>query len=292
MENTRLSKNEIKQLMNYNRKVKTKSKSDRIRCLIYWGKGWSWKQIKEALFISDATIKSYLDKYKAGGIDELLSVHYEGNNNKLTEKQEDIIREYVKDKSALTTEDVCDFVKDHFGIQYTTNGMVKTLTRLGFTYREMEKEAYEVDPYLQGIHYGFSYIDKVINQKKDESIYFINAGKVLYSPNLSYGWIVKKHIYHKETLNIEVEANIAYDLKTNEVITSKIEGADDSSIKTLLKKIFHKNSNTRQITIMVYNASKSKLRTIKSFIKKYAKDISIELIEVPPYKPRLHIDSN
>jgi transposase len=293
MENKRLNQTEIKKLIQKNKSIRSKAESDRIRCIIYWGKGWSWKNIKEALFISDATIKSYIDKYKNGGIDELLTIRYEGNNNKLTKEQENHIKDFIKSRFAITTEDVCKYVKNTFNIQYTINGMTKTLLRLGFTYKETDKEPFEIDPYLQGIHFGFSYIKKVLELREDEYLYFINAGKVLYNPNLNYGWVDKSlEQCDNKTLNINIEANIAYNLKTNEIITAKSVQDNTNSIKSLVKKLIDKNEGAQRLTIMVYNASKGKLRMIKSQIKKNPSDTKIELIEVPSYNPILNIDND
>ncbi len=292
MENKRLDEKEIKKLIQKNKSIRSKTKSDRIRCIIYWGKGWSWKNIKEALFISDATIKSYIDKYKMGGIDELLTLRYEGNNNKLTKEQEDNIKNYIKSRYALNTEDVCKYVRDTFGIHYTINGMTKTLLRLGFTYKEIDKESFEIDPYLQGMHFGFSYIKSVLRLDEDEQLYFINAGKVLYNPNLNYGWVDKSLINKDDKpTNINIEADIAYNLKTNEIITAKTNYDKANSIKSVVRKIIEKNIGERRVIIMIYNASKGKLRMIKSQIKRCQSDTIIELIEVPSYNPILNIDS-
>ena len=45
----RLKENEINELIVLHKSLKKKNDADKIKCLIYWGKGWSWKEIKEAL---------------------------------------------------------------------------------------------------------------------------------------------------------------------------------------------------------------------------------------------------
>ena len=83
MEN-RLSKHEIKSLIALHKTLKNKNDADKIKCLILWGKGWSWLQIKEALLISEHYISNVINEYKIGKINKVLKNNHTGNNFKMT----------------------------------------------------------------------------------------------------------------------------------------------------------------------------------------------------------------
>src|SRR4030042_1552925 len=70
----RLTREEINNLIFFHKTLKNKNDADKIKCIIYWGKGWTWEQIKE-----------------------------------------------------------------QFGINYTADGMVLTLKRLGYRYKKPKK---------------------------------------------------------------------------------------------------------------------------------------------------------
>ena len=91
----RLSETEISELIAIHKELRSKRDADKLKCIIYWGKGYSWEEIKQLLFISDGTIKNYVDRYQVGKIKALLEVHYEGNNHKLSAEQIEGLVNYV-----------------------------------------------------------------------------------------------------------------------------------------------------------------------------------------------------
>src|SRR4030042_1067816 len=80
----RLTREEINNLIFFHKTLKNKNDADKIKCIIYWGKGWTWEQIKEILFISDNYIHDVINKYKKGKIEELLKNNKTGHNFKMT----------------------------------------------------------------------------------------------------------------------------------------------------------------------------------------------------------------
>ena len=70
--NYRLSEDEIQKLKKLHKSLKIKREAYKINCLILWGKGWEWSDIKEALLISEHTISDIINKYKNQGIKGLL----------------------------------------------------------------------------------------------------------------------------------------------------------------------------------------------------------------------------
>ncbi len=59
----RLLKEEIADIIALHKQLKRQKDADKLKCKIYWGKGYSWEQIKGLLFISDGTIKNYIDAF-------------------------------------------------------------------------------------------------------------------------------------------------------------------------------------------------------------------------------------
>ena len=92
----RLSAEELSQLVYLHKKTKNLKDGDKIKCIIYWGSGWTWEEIKEALFITDGTIKSYIDYYENGGISEFLKNRHDGHNYKLNSEHENFLVNYFE----------------------------------------------------------------------------------------------------------------------------------------------------------------------------------------------------
>ncbi|RDH43168.1 hypothetical protein [Zooshikella ganghwensis] len=49
----------------------------KINAVILLGSGWKLKQVKEALLIDDETLRSYVEKYRSGGVKKLLETNYQ-----------------------------------------------------------------------------------------------------------------------------------------------------------------------------------------------------------------------
>lgn len=60
----RLSEEEIQKLKKLHKSLKIKREADKIKCIVLWGKGWEWSEIKEALLISEHAISDIINKYK------------------------------------------------------------------------------------------------------------------------------------------------------------------------------------------------------------------------------------
>lgn len=292
--NNRLSSNEIKELIQIQNKCKLKAESDKLKCVIYWGQAWSWNQIKNALFISDGTIKSYIDKYKSGGVKDLLLTHYDGHNRKLTKNQEEKMVKYIINNNMHNTKQICEYIKKEFGIIYTSNGIVRTLNRLGFIYNKPEENSYQVDSYLQGIHLGLSYLHKLSTIKENENIYFVNVDCIDNNSKIDYGWEKidedSKSKYSKDNEDTTViNIFMAYNLRTYKVINvSQSDYPNDDPKIILIKKILKANTHNDKIHLILYNIPINKNKKLLKFINK--QKIKIELTYVPSYKPKLKFD--
>jgi transposase len=287
----RLTQEEIDNLIEVHRLVRRRSAADKIKCIIYWGKGWSWEQIKEALFISDGTIKSYLDQYKNNGIEALTKENRHGNNYKLSETEEKILTNYVDRYPVSSTKQVCNYIKTRFGKKYTVSGITKTLHRLGFSYKKPERLPCKNDPYLEKWFLLNYYIDFEYHSE-DECLYFMDASGFEYNSKIDYGWMRKGKDNGKKikttTGRKKLNVNGAYNPITKEVITViQEENTTTETNIALIKKLIKANPNKKKIKIRLDNASMNKSKDLFNFIKK--QKIKIELIFQPPYSPHLNL---
>lgn len=285
----RLSSEKIIHLMKMHRKIKNRKDADKLKCIIYWGKGWSWEQIKEALFISDGSIKNYIDKYFEGGIDKLLSSNYAGHNYRLSKNEEKQLEWYVNRFCVLTTAQSCEYVRKTFKKNITISGMTKMLKRLGFVYKKPKKRPCKVSVEKQNDFLN-KYFNLVENLKDDESIYFLDGSGFEHNSKMDYGWIKrgKNKEIKTNTGRKKINVNGAYNPMTKEVITIDYEENTTSKHNIeLVKKIIKCSPNKRKITLILDNASMNKSKDFKDFI--YNCDIEIILFFLPPYSPNLNL---
>ena len=76
MKNFWLTGEELRELRIAHRAECNCTAAYKINAIILLGSGWNLDQVKEALLIDDETLRSYVEKYKTGGIKKLTETNY------------------------------------------------------------------------------------------------------------------------------------------------------------------------------------------------------------------------
>lgn len=136
--------------------VKQKNRYDVV--LLYM-EGYSRKKISEILHIPLRTVSYHILSYEKGGMESLLIVKQPGAQKKLTDKQEtellSVISTQTPEEAGLgvfanwTAALACAFVKQKFGISYSSRGMLNLFYRLGLSYTRPTYTLDKADPKKQ-----------------------------------------------------------------------------------------------------------------------------------------------
>lgn len=59
---------EIAELKAAHRHAKTRREAHRIKAVVLFGKGWTAAEVAEALLLDEDTVRSYLARYRRGGL--------------------------------------------------------------------------------------------------------------------------------------------------------------------------------------------------------------------------------
>jgi len=108
----------------------------KINAVILLGTGWKLKQVKEALLLDDETLRSYVEKYREGGIQKLIVTNYKGAQSQLDENQIEQLCKELEKHIYLTTHSVIEYVGSTFCIFYSPDGMRDLLHRIGYEYKK------------------------------------------------------------------------------------------------------------------------------------------------------------
>jgi transposase len=289
----RLSADEIKHLITLYKQLKNVKDADKIRCVIYWGRGYSWKEIAELLFLSEDTVRSYVGKYQSDGIDELTGTKHKGNNYKLTPEQEVAVVEYVRHHRVLSASKVCAFVYITYGIRFSVNGMTQTLKRLGCRYKKpkllpakanrQQQEAWVKDFYT------------LMDSKSEyHEVFWIDGSGFEHNSNPHYGWYApgEKAVLKSTSSRRRVNVNGALNCLSDEV--SAIVQEKTTTAKTnveLLKKVIRSYKHATEITFILDNARINHARYFTGFVERLNRQgkIAVHLVYLPTYSPNLNV---
>ena len=78
MKNFQLSNTELETLRAAHRDCRDKRSAYRVNAVILLGCGGTTKQVADALLIDEGTLRSYIKRYRKGGVDKLLQDNYSG----------------------------------------------------------------------------------------------------------------------------------------------------------------------------------------------------------------------
>lgn len=292
----RLEDFEIEELIQLHKTLKKKKEADKIKCLVLWGKGWSWQNIKEALLVSEHYISDLLGKYNTGKIKKVLENNYGANHKYLTVKQETKLCHYLDDNFIPSSKFVVKYIEDDFGVTYTHDGLVIMLHRLGYSYKKPviipgKTPSEEVQKtFINDFYELFN------NKKADESFYFWDGSGFVHNVKASYGWIRKgtSKIIESNTGRKKINVNGACevsDFETVSIIQDGSQAVNQFSNLKLLKKIIRSHPEKRKFYLFLDNAPSNHALRFTGFVNKLNEytSINVELKFLPTYSPNLNL---
>jgi len=120
---------EVRSLRALHRSCRDRRLADRIKAIVLLGTGWTVSDTGEALMLDEDTVREYVQLYRRGGTDLLLSLHYQGSSPKLSSEQMDALDRHLSQTTYLRVQDIVAYVESTFGVVYTIQGMTDLLDK-------------------------------------------------------------------------------------------------------------------------------------------------------------------
>lgn len=179
------------------------------------------------------------------------------------------------------------YIKDTFGVSYTSQGLVHLLHRIGFVYKKTKQVPGKADPEKQRAFLEEKYHKTKEQMKENDRIYFVDATHPQHNSMPAYGWILKGETKEiptntgRKRININGAIDIAdldFQFRTEETINA------DAMIN-LFKQIEENNPFAEHIYVIMDNARYNRASKLKEFMTS-SKIIPLYL---PPYAPNLNL---
>lgn len=274
--------------------VKQKNRYDVV--LLYM-EGYSRKKISEILHIPLRTVSYHILSYEKGGMESLLIVKQPGAQKKLTDKQETELLSVI---STQTPEEVglgvfanwtaalaCAFVKQKFGISYSSRGMLNLFDRLGLSYTRPTYTLDKADPKKQEqFRKTFETLKKLLEGDittilfEDESM--IRDYQAIMKTCFPKG---KQRIIPTYGKHEGVKLVGFLDYETGHVYVEEHKKYDAEVFLQFLKNVLSQYPNGKTV-IILDNARIHHAKLLKEFLEEN-KDC-LELVYLPPYSPNLN----
>jgi len=132
---------------------------DRIQAILLLSGGRSAREVAEILRVSQKTLKRWVKVFAEHGIEELCTLKYEGSETPLTTEQLTRFEAWL-DESIRTTKEAIAWVEAEFSYSYSESGMVKVLSRMGYSYKKPAQVPSKADPLAQA-----AWVDRYLEKR-------------------------------------------------------------------------------------------------------------------------------
>jgi len=285
MDDIILSPNEEKELVKLHKTIKEKRLADRVKSIILLGSGHTHRQVAKILLLDEKTICRYKALYNAG-LDHLLKWEYKGKTTNLSPEQEKELRDHLENHLYATSKEITAYIKIKYNVDFTCDGLVITLHRLGFSYKKTKSVPCKADRKKQKA-FVKEYKELRKNLKADEKIYFIDGVHPTHNTMPAHGWIktgTEKEV-KSNTGRKRININGVYSPVDQEVIVRDDERINSQSTIELFKMIESKHPELAKIYIYSDNAK----YYYSKLVRKHLANSRIELIPLPTYSPNLNL---
>ncbi len=194
--------------------------------------------------------------------------NYQGPTCHLSDSQQMKLCEELESKIYLTTHSVIEYIRETFGVEYTSSGMRDLLHRLGYEFKKPklvpgtpDREAQEtfVEQYEQFME----------EKPEDEDVFFIDAVHPEHNTMAAYGWIKRGQKRKLQTNSGRRRLNLhgAINAETLDVTVIESETVDAESTITLLETLNQKYPLSDRLHIILDNARYHYSRAVKAWLE-------------------------
>ena len=273
------------ELILLHRGTKERRDADRIKAILMLDSGYTHQQVSDVLLIDADSIRKYEKKFSNGGVERLLSYSYTIYTGKLTDRQCEELKAHLQDHVYQHALEVRDYIQQKYKAEYTHDGVIKLLHRLGFSYKKMKGVPAKADREAQK-RFVRRYKTMRKSLKKTEKIYFMDASHPVYNSVPSYAWIETgtekelPQVSGRDRVNI----NGLYSPIDGETIIRMQERVTGTTTLELIKAAKAKHPELTRIIIIHDNSKAYHARYLKEHLPP-----GVMMVALPPYSPNLNL---
>lgn len=280
-----LTRAKIDKLRIEHRRCKDKRLAYRINAIVLLASGWNYRQVSEALLIDEDTLRNYVTRFNDGGLKQLLTDHYQGNEGKLTDSELMELDKHLSEYVYQRAEQIIAYINETFDVDYTVPGVTALLHRLEYSYKKPKRVPGKADEQRQK-EFLKKYRKIRREMQKEDSMYFIDGCHPQHNSVAAYGWI--KTGTEKQLLSNAAYQRInihgALNIDTLKVLANYEKRLDEESVLDMLERL-RREQPKGIINLVLDNAGYYKATRVQA----YAKGLGIRLLYLPPYSPNLNI---
>lgn len=257
----------------------------RVTSILMLSDGYSVSQISTILGIDDNSIYRYKEAYIKLDIVKFLERDYRGYFGKLNSIQLGELDRQLRERLYQTTQEICLWVKDRFGVSYSNSSMSKLLHRLGFAYKKTKSVPCQANKEKQE---AFLEDLKELLESQKSVVYFTDGVHPTHNTRSLYGWIPKGEIHEIPTVSGRDRVNINGAVnakKPEEVFIEEGDTINAQNTQALYQQLIDANPEAETIYVIADNARYNRNKKLSAWVG----NTKITQVFLPPYSPNLNL---
>jgi transposase len=270
------------QLRLQHRSEKDRRTADRIKAVLLSDKGWTFRQIAEALLLDEETISKHVTEYIES---HKLKIQTGGSASKLDLAQTEQLIAHLTNTTYMKVSDICAYVSVSCNVIYTVPGMRSWLHVHNFSYKKPKNTPAKADPIKQEAFIK-AYEELLRTTPEEEPILFGDGVHPTMATKTVYGWIKKGTDKPILTSASRTRMNLlgAINLDKMKVTIGSYETINSDSMVDFFDRLKEAYPKAPKIHMILdlgpYNVSK--------VTQEAAQLRNIVLHYLPPYSPNLN----
>lgn len=257
-------------------------KRDRMKAVLLYDQGWSYRAIAQALFLDEETISKHVSEYQE---EKKLSIQTGGRSSKLNAAQTAELIAHLECSTYMKATDICAYVQEKYGVEYTVSGMTFWLKAQGFSYKKPRAVPAKADAKQQEVFIK-EYEELMRKLPQEESVLFCDGVHPTMQTKITYGWIRKGQNKEIATIASRTRMNWlgALNLETMKVVVEEFETLNGESMARYFAKVRAAYPDGRKLHLILDQSGYNKSAIAREAAQKYG----INLMYLPPYSPNLN----
>ena len=285
--NIQLTDIEETNLKRLHKQIKDRKICDMIKTILLLNDGYPALEISKILLIDEDTVRNWKNRFEDRKVfSDWLQSNYKDYSGKLTKEEMQIVETFLINNIVSDSKQVIQFIKNEFGITYSTAGIVSLLHRLEFEYKNTVLIPSNFNPEKQK-QFKEDYEKLSENLKSDEVILFGDGVHPQHNTTCSKAWIKKgsRQEIKSNTGRSRINIHGAYNPTTQEIVIHEDITLNTENTKKFFRKVEDYYKDKSKIYLILDNAKYYKNKDIVEYIK----NSRLEIIYLPAYSPNLNL---
>jgi transposase len=262
----------------------------RLSAVLWSDAGRTREEIADLLGVSTRQVGQWLRIFRNKGLDELCTLHHQGDPGRLGPAQVHRLRQEIKKGVFHNAEQVRTWVQETWGVAYSISGLKDLLRRIGASYHKVSGFFWEADVQEQK-----DWVRKYLRQKREAGPkvrrYFVDACHPVWGVDLLYScWLLVGQRFYVGVGNGRKRLNIlgAYSPDDHDYVDLRLtrENVTGEQFVKPLEALLAKHPDTEKFLLYLDNARYYSKPCVKEWLKAHRQ---FRLVPVPAYSPNLNL---